>query len=476
LQTEINLPDIVGSGYGSFWRDKHRYRVLKGGRASKKSRTAGLWYIYNVMKYPLANALVVRNTFNTHKDSTFAVLKWAAERLKVHHLWQFKESPLEAVYKPTGQKILFRGFDDPLKLTSITVSVGFLCWVWLEEAYEIEDEEEFRTLDESIRGDVPEGYWKQLTLTYNPWVDTHWTKIRFFDNTDPEAFTLTTTYKCNEWLDDADRKLIEDLKVNNPDRYKVVGLGEYGVPGGVAFEEFSKDIHVCRPFAIPAHWRRWRSCDNGYTDPFAWYWFAVDEQGTVFIYREYTREYKDDKITYSEQAKKVVELSTYFDPDTEQQEPEPIGVTIVGHDAFNSHPLSESGKTIIDFYAEGGVTGCRRAVTDRKLRKATWHEYLKPFDDALNPGKQTAKVKIFSNCKKLIETLPQQLEDERNPEKVAETNYDHWYDGAGYGIIAHHMKQSKPPKPQLPPEQQKLKDHIESLDKSKKRKVRRYAV
>ena len=130
-KTDIYLPDIIGKGYGSFWNDRHRYRVVKGGRASKKSTTMALWLIYNLMQYPLANALVVRKTYNTHHDSTFALLKWAATRLRVLHLWQFKENPLEAIYKPTKQKILFRGFDDVLKLTSITVDSGVLCWVWL---------------------------------------------------------------------------------------------------------------------------------------------------------------------------------------------------------------------------------------------------------------------------------------------------------------------------------------------------------
>ena len=158
----INYKDVAGGGYDEFWRDKHRYRVLKGGRASKKSTTTALWFIYNIMKYPQANALVVRKTYNTHHDSTFSSLKWAAERLNVTKYWQFKENPLEAIYKPTKQRILFRGFDDVLKLTSITVDKGVLCWVWLEEAYELDREEDFQTLDESIRGELPEGsgLWK----------------------------------------------------------------------------------------------------------------------------------------------------------------------------------------------------------------------------------------------------------------------------------------------------------------------------
>ena len=126
MKTEIrvNLPDTVGKGYATFWHYKGRYRILKGGRGSKKSCTAALWFIYHLMKYPKANLLVIRRYFNGHKDSTYAQLKWAMYRLGVGHLWQCSKSPLEMTYKPTGQKILFRGMDDPMSITSITVERG----------------------------------------------------------------------------------------------------------------------------------------------------------------------------------------------------------------------------------------------------------------------------------------------------------------------------------------------------------------
>lgn len=164
----ISLPDIIGKGYGKFWKFKGRYRVVKGGRGSKKSCTTALWLIYNIMKMPLANALVVRKFYNTHRDSTFAQLKWAINRLGVTHLWKTTMNPLEMIYMPTGQKILFRGFDDPQSITSITVEKGYLCWCWIEEAFQITDESEFNKLDMSIRGELPPGYFKQITLTFNP--------------------------------------------------------------------------------------------------------------------------------------------------------------------------------------------------------------------------------------------------------------------------------------------------------------------
>ena len=64
---KIYLPDVVGKGYKEFWNFKGRYRVCKGSRASKKSKTTALWYIYNIMKYKGANLLVVRKTYRTLK-------------------------------------------------------------------------------------------------------------------------------------------------------------------------------------------------------------------------------------------------------------------------------------------------------------------------------------------------------------------------------------------------------------------------
>lgn len=403
MKTEINLSEVVGKGYGSFWRSKKRYRVLKGGRASKKSRTAALWYIYNMMKFPLANLVVVRNTANTNKDSTFVVLKWAARRLGVYHLWKFTENPLEAKYIPTGQKILFRGFDDPLKITSITVDIGILCWAWVEEAFEINDEEQFRTFDESIRGEVPEGYFKQITLSYNPWIDNHWTKKRFWDNVDPDADTFTTTYRCNEWLDDADRRLIEELEKTHPERYKVVGLGEYGIPGGRYFDEFSESVHVIKSFVIPDYWERYFVLDYG-LDMLAGYWAAIDTKGFVYVYKEVY----ESNLIISAAAGAIKErtnedIRQYYGPP----------------DLWNRR--QETGKSAADIFRENGIN-LIKASNNRVQGWLNVKEWLKPFktlDEHTGEEITTARLKIFDNCKNLIRTLPALTIDERDPNDVA---------------------------------------------------------
>ena len=150
--SQIYLPDIVGKGYAAFWNFKGRYRVVKGSRASKKSKTTALNLIARMIASPQANTLVVRKVYRTLKDSCFTELKRAINRLGVAQWWDIRESPLEMTYSSTGQKIYFRGLDDPLKITSITVETGCLCWAWLEEAYEVMNEADFDMLDESIRG------------------------------------------------------------------------------------------------------------------------------------------------------------------------------------------------------------------------------------------------------------------------------------------------------------------------------------
>ena len=237
---KIRLPDLVGKGYKDFWNFKGRYRVCKGSRGSKKSKTTALFFIYSMMKYPGANLLVVRKVYRTLKDSCFTDLKWAINRLGVQDYWSVKESPLEIIYIPTGQKILFRGLDDPLKVTSITVETGNLCWAWIEEAYEINKEQDFNMLDESIRGTVEEPLYKQITLTFNPWNERHWIKKRFFDIEDENIMAKTTNYMCNEWLDESDKKLFEDMKKNNPRRYQVAGLGNWGIVEGLVYENWEE--------------------------------------------------------------------------------------------------------------------------------------------------------------------------------------------------------------------------------------------
>lgn len=294
---------LVGGGYGKFWKYKGRYRVCKGSRASKKSKTTALWYAtwLNKKGYEQANLVVFRKTFRTLKDSCYADLKWAFERLGVMDDWTFTVSPMEATRKSTGQKILFRGLDDALKITSITVEKGYLCWAWLEEAYELMSEDDFNMLDESIRGAVPEPLFKQWTITLNPWNERHWIKTRFFDVVDDDILAMTTNYLCNEWLDEADKKVFEAMKKNNPRRYQVAGLGNWGIAEGLVYEnwreqEFSlDDIRDCK--TTPG-------LDFGYTnDPTAFFMGFLDLQNKkLYVWDEIYKKGLSNRKIYDEIA------------------------------------------------------------------------------------------------------------------------------------------------------------------------------
>lgn len=245
--------------------------------------------------------LVVRKVFRTLKDSCFAELKWAINKLGLKNNWKCTESPLEISNVKTGQKIYFRGLDDPLKVTSITVEIGFLCWMWIEEAYEITNEADFDMLDESIRGEVPEWLFKQITMTFNPWNEKHWIKRRFFDaDPDTDILAKTTNYLCNEFLDDADRKVFDTMRKNNPRRYKVAGLGDWGIVDGLVYENWEERIFDIDKIKSKDSVRSAFGLDFGYTnDPSALFCGLVDLSAKeIYVFDEIYKKALTNKMIY----------------------------------------------------------------------------------------------------------------------------------------------------------------------------------
>lgn len=286
-QVVVHLPSIIGKHYGEFWRFKGRYKAVKGSRASKKSSTQSLKVITEIIENPNINWLVVRKVERTLRDSCYAQLKWAIHRLKVDNFFKCSTSPLEITYKPTGQKILFRGLDDPLKVTSITVEVGSLCRLWIEEAYEITSEEAFDRLDESIRGQLPKGMYHQVVLTFNPWSDRHWLKKRFFDEPSKNVLAMTTNYMCNEFLSEADLVLFEEMK-KNPRRYRTAGLGEWGIVEGLVYENWEERVFDVHEISIRPSVRSAFGMDFGYVnDPSTLFCGLVDTAAReIYVFDE----------------------------------------------------------------------------------------------------------------------------------------------------------------------------------------------
>ena len=146
-------------------------------------------------------------------------------------------------------------------------------------------------LDESIRGAVPEGLFKQATLTFNPWNEHHWLKKRFFDRADEEVLALTTNYQCNEFLDDSDRRMFEAMKKNNPRRYRVAGLGDWGIVEGLIYENWKEEVFDINSEQFRKDHPGLKSgfgLDFGYTnDPSAAFIGFVDlEHNQIFVWDE----------------------------------------------------------------------------------------------------------------------------------------------------------------------------------------------
>ena len=297
---KVSLQKTVGKGYADYWNTKKRYRACKGGRGSKKSKTTALNMICRLIEYPESNGLCIRRYGNTMRDSVYSDLLWAIHKLGLDAQFDWTVSPMQITRISTGQKILFRGLDDGLKVTSISVDKGYLCWVWIEEAYELSNEDDFNKLDMSIRGELPEGYFKQITLTFNPWSANSWLKSRFFDNPDEDVFVKTTTWECNEWLDESDKKIFLKMKKNNPRRYRIEGDGDWGIAEGLIYENFSvEDFDVDEIRKIPGIKSAF-NLDFGFTDPNAFVCEMVDNTNmNIYIFDEWYQTGVTNKIIAS---------------------------------------------------------------------------------------------------------------------------------------------------------------------------------
>lgn len=167
-----------------------------------------------------------------------------------------------------------------------------------EEAYEITKETDFDMLDESIRGQVPEGLFKQVTLTFNPWNERHWLKKRFFDAEDKtDILAMTTNYLCNEWLDEADKRVFEAMKKNNPRRYQVAGLGNWGIVDGLVYENWKEQEFKLDD--VKQHISTF-GLDFGYTnDPSAFFVGFLDlPNKKLYVYDEFYQKGMSNKAIY----------------------------------------------------------------------------------------------------------------------------------------------------------------------------------
>lgn len=239
---------------------KKRYIVMKGSAGSGKSVDTAQNYILRLMQDKGRNLVAMRKSDITNRDSTFAELTGAVYRMfgdKSDLYWKINRSPQMLTCRSNGNQIIFRGMNDDRqreKLKSITFQKGKLTDVWLEEATEF-TQADLEIIDDRLRGELPEGQFYQIRMTFNPVNKNHWIKKVFFDIPDPNVLTHHSTYLTNRFIDDAYKQRMERRKKVDPEGYQIYGLGEWGEIGGLILhnwepQDISQNINDYDDFAI----------------------------------------------------------------------------------------------------------------------------------------------------------------------------------------------------------------------------------
>lgn len=234
--------DVIADVFHPMIRDirnkKHTEYILPGGRGSAKSSGISCIIPELLKNNPNIHALVLRKVGNTIKDSVYAQMKWGLDKLNLLPEFECKVSPMEITLKATGQKIYFRGADDPLKIKSIKPEFGYIGIVWFEELDQFAGPEEIRNIQQSaLRGGDIAYKFKSFNppRSKNNWANEYTSEA---EQKDESALVCRSTYKDvpEEWLGDIFLNDAEHLKETNPDAYDNEYMGVANGNGGNVFE------------------------------------------------------------------------------------------------------------------------------------------------------------------------------------------------------------------------------------------------
>lgn len=296
----VKLSEIIGQAYYEIARDtfehKHTHYDLSGGRGSLKSSFISIDVPLLIIQNPNVHALVLRKVGNTIRDSVYAQYIWAIDKLGMAAYWECKVSPLELIYKPTGQKIMFRGADDPMKIKSIKVPFGYIGITHFEEKDQFAGRQEIRTiLQSTMRGGSK--FWN--FESYNPPISRdNWANIDSEEDR-PDRLCLKTTYLQApvEWLGQQFFDEAEHLKQKNERAYRHEYLGEATGTGGNVFENLVDEVITDEQIA--SFDRIYNGLDWGYfPDPWTvnrMYYNANREE--LYIFKEFHENKKGNKET-----------------------------------------------------------------------------------------------------------------------------------------------------------------------------------
>lgn len=289
--------DIIADVFHPMVRDirrgMHTEYVLPGGRGSTKSSGISCIIIELLKNNSDMHALVLRKVGNTIKDSVYAQIKWAISKMGLDAEFKFKTSPFEITYKPTGQKIYFRGADDPLKIKSIKPEFGYIGIVWFEELDQFAGPEEIRNIQQSaIRGGDKAYRFKSFNppRSKNNWANEYTEEAQ---EKDPDALVTHSTYKDvpKDWLGEQFINDAEHLREVNPAAYDNEYMGEANGNGGNVFE-FIEEREITDE-EIASFDRIYQGVDWGwFPDPFAFVRVYYDATRETLYFIDEIGEYK----------------------------------------------------------------------------------------------------------------------------------------------------------------------------------------
>ncbi len=220
---------VFNDVYLPYLENEDRYLIFYGGGSSGKSYFIGQRWLYMLIRPIKCNLLIVRQTGDTNRRSTFPLMKQVISNWNLSQHFKINESDMRIVCKLTGNEVAFAGLDDVEKIKSITFTNGELTHIWVEEATECQ-EADINQLKVRLRGGKSK---KQMVLSFNPINIQHWIKRHFIDS--GLATVCFSTYKDNKFLTDDDRKALEDLQYTDEYTYRVYCLGEWGILGKTVF-------------------------------------------------------------------------------------------------------------------------------------------------------------------------------------------------------------------------------------------------
>lgn len=269
--SDIFLSEKIGPAFYGVARDVfqhgHTHYDFSGGRGSLKSSTVSVLVPLLLINNPGTHALVLRKVANTIRDSVYAQYIWAIGELGMAAYWEAKVSPMELIYKPTGQKIMFRGADDPMKIKSIKVPFGYIAVTHFEEKDQFAGRAEIRNiLQSTMRGGSV--FWN--FESYNPPISRdNWANKDSLEERDDRLCHKSTYLQAPpEWLGEQFLAEAEHLKETDERAYQHEYLGIPVGTGGNVFENL--ELREITDKEIGSFDQIYQGVDWGwYPDPFA---------------------------------------------------------------------------------------------------------------------------------------------------------------------------------------------------------------